>query len=101
MNAARRLRVGYMLADPGVDLSSREECCVHVERVVRSLREAGNEVSFVAVQSGDVVLTDTGFGLQQFFEAVSKRKPMARRPLVRPPCSRASCSVSRGRIASR
>jgi glycosyltransferase involved in cell wall biosynthesis len=69
MSAARPLRVGYLIADPGEDLSIREECRIHVERVVRSLREAGNEVSFVAVQSGEVVLTDTGLGLQQFFEA--------------------------------
>jgi glycosyltransferase involved in cell wall biosynthesis len=58
-----------LLADPGLDLSRDEECRLHVERVVHGLREVGHEVSFVAVQSNEVVLTDTGFGLQQFFEA--------------------------------
>lgn len=71
MNTARRLHVGYLLADAGVDLSesTHQECRVHAERVVQLLREAGHQVSFVAVLSGGVVLMDTGFGLQQFFEA--------------------------------
>jgi glycosyltransferase involved in cell wall biosynthesis len=69
MTRDRQLRVGYMLADPGVDLSKQEGCRVHVERVVRGLRAAGHDVSFVAVQPGEIVLTDTGYGLQQFFEA--------------------------------
>lgn len=71
MKTARHLHIGYLLADPGVDFSesTHQECRIHAERVVQLLREAGHQVSFVAVQSGGVVLMDTGFGLLQFFEA--------------------------------
>ena len=59
-----------MLADPGVDLSKQEGCRVHVERVVHGLRSAGHEVDFIAVQPGERVLVDMGYGLQHFFEAI-------------------------------
>jgi glycosyltransferase involved in cell wall biosynthesis len=60
-----------MVADPALDLSRHDQTRVQSESVVRGLRDLGHEVRFVAAQSGGVVLTDTGFGLQQFFEAAS------------------------------
>jgi hypothetical protein len=79
-------RVGYLFADPSVDLSRDEECRARLERVVQRLRRATQEVRFVAVQAGDVVLTDAGYGLQQLFEA----QPDSNRP-----------SASRSRAMSR
>jgi glycosyltransferase involved in cell wall biosynthesis len=72
MNNTGPRRIGYMLADPALDLSRHEDSRVHSERVVRGLRDLGHEVCFLAAQSGEVVLTDTGYGLQQFFEAARR-----------------------------
>jgi glycosyltransferase involved in cell wall biosynthesis len=72
MNSGGRRRVGYLLSDPVLDLSRHEECRAHSERVVKGLRDLGHEVRFLAVQFEEVVLADTGFGLQQFFEAARR-----------------------------
>lgn len=58
-----------MVPNSSLDLSRQDGRRVKVERIVHWLREAGHVVRFVAVQPGDVVLADTGYGLLQFFEA--------------------------------
>ena len=43
-------RVGYLLSDPGVDLTRGEGGPVHARKVVEGLRAAGLEVDFLALQ---------------------------------------------------
>jgi glycosyltransferase involved in cell wall biosynthesis len=57
------------MADPALDLSKPDGGRFHVERLLYRLRAAGHEIQFVSIQAEDVVLIDTGYGLQQFFEA--------------------------------
>jgi hypothetical protein len=41
MVSSRKLKIGYLMGDPWIDLTAYQGCRVHVDKIVVGLRDAG------------------------------------------------------------
>ncbi|MBK7821892.1 MAG: glycosyltransferase family 4 protein [Tessaracoccus sp.] len=54
------MRVGYLLLDPGIEVFGIKGASVHVQEIVRALREGGHHVSVFCTRRGSHVPDDLG-----------------------------------------
>lgn len=73
MTSTQKFTVGYLMADPGVDLGANQGSRIHVDRIIAGLRNAGHEVRLVAAQPGGTVLFDPRDGTVRTIDAHDDR----------------------------
>lgn len=52
------MRIAYVCADPGIPVFGQKGCSIHVQEVIRALRQQGAEVELFAVRLGDEPAAD-------------------------------------------